>query len=90
MTLERSNEYYTSIVKELSKLPHEVEWVEFKKDYDTPESIGEYISAIANSAALCGKVKGYVLWGIDDQNHNIVGTKFSPRGKKIGNEELEN
>lgn len=89
MNLERNNEYYTSIIKELCKLPREVEWVEFKLNFDDPEDIGEYISAIANSATLAGKVKGYVIWGVDNETHEIIGTQFNPKAKKIGNEELE-
>ncbi len=79
-----------SIVKELRKLPGETEWVEFKGNNSKPEEIGEYISALANSAALAGKVNAYMIWGIDNDSHEIIGTDFQPDGVKIGNEELEN
>ncbi len=55
MTFGRSTEYWISIVHELRKLPHETEWVEFKRNNDNPEEIGEYLSALANSAALFNK-----------------------------------
>lgn len=55
MTFERGTEYLVSLVRELIKLPQEAEWVEFKHNNDNPVSIGEYISALANSAALLGK-----------------------------------
>lgn len=71
-------------------MPRETEWVEFKREATSPEQIGEYISALANSAALSGKTCAYVIWGIDDASHDIVGTKFSPHLTKVGNEELEN
>ena len=45
---------------------------------------------MANLAALLGKVNGYMVWGVDDQSHDIVGTTFRPTATKIGNEELEN
>lgn len=90
MTVLRSNAYISSIFNELRKLPSETEWVEFKKNNYKPEEIGEYISAIANSAALAGKAKGFMLWGIDNDSHEIVGTVFKPDAVKIGNEELEN
>ena len=31
-----------------------------------------------------------MVWGVDDQSHDIVGTTFRPTATKIGNEELEN
>lgn len=85
----RSIGYLQSLVRELAKLPTETEWVEFKCNNKEPQQIGEYISAISNSAALCDKPKGYVIWGINDKNHQIEGTSFQYREMKKGNEELE-
>ena len=90
MNANKHTEYYVSIVHELRKLPNETEWVEFKHNNDNPEEIGQYLSALANSAALLGKVNGYLLWGIDNESHDIVGTTFSPGNVKVGGEELEN
>ncbi len=84
------NEYIQGLINELIKLPSETEWLEFKLNNDKPEKIGEYISGLSNSATLFGKSKAYVLWGIDDMTHAIIGTKFDPKKAKIGNEELEN
>ncbi|MGM9535054.1 MAG: helix-turn-helix domain-containing protein, partial [Intestinibacter sp.] len=85
----RSKEYLQSLVRELTKLSNETEWVEFKCNNKEPQMIGEYISAISNSAALCDKPKGYLVWGVDDVKHDIVGTNFQYRKMKKGNEELE-
>ncbi len=90
MTVSRDSEYLVGLVRELCKLPRETEWVEFKVDNDKPEEIGEYLSALANSAALAGKAFAYMIWGIQDKTHRIVGTKFVPATAKVGNEELEN
>lgn len=89
MTVDRSTDYFLGILQELRKLPVETEWVEFKHNNDNPEEIGEYLSALANSAALAGKVNAYLVWGIDNGTHDIIGTSFRPRLCKIGNEELE-
>jgi len=78
------------IIIELSNLPQEAEWVEFKVNNTDPDEIGKNISALSNSAALLNKPFGYIVWGIKDDTHEIIGTDFSPRQKKIGNEELEN
>ncbi|MCW5588340.1 MAG: putative DNA binding domain-containing protein [Legionellales bacterium] len=90
MTIIRSNQYLMGIVKELRKLPNETEWIEFKENNEKPEEIGEYISALANSAALAGKVNAYIIWGVANDTHDVIGTTFKPDGVKIGNEELEN
>jgi predicted HTH transcriptional regulator len=78
------------LIRELQKLPKETEWVEFKRNNSDPQEIGEYISALSNSAALVGKVKAYLLWGIDDETHDVRGTRFVPSRAKKGDEELEN
>jgi len=78
------------LLKSLIALPQETEWVEFKHNNDNPEDIGEYLSALANSAALHGKEGGYLVWGVEDGSHKVVGTTVQPRLRKIGNKELEN
>jgi predicted HTH transcriptional regulator len=83
------NQNLVSLVRELCKLPQETEWVEFKVNNDNPQEIGEYISALANAATLSGKAKAYLVWGVEDSSHTIVGTQFSPSTAKKGNEDLE-
>ncbi|MBI1822088.1 MAG: putative DNA binding domain-containing protein [Nitrospirae bacterium] len=79
-----------TLVRELVNIPKETEWVEFKHNNSDPNEIGEYISALSNSAALYGKSCAYILWGVDDRSRQIIGTTFCPREAKVGNEELEN
>ena len=88
--MSQENEKLISLVQSLRKLSNETEWVEFKKDNSAPNEVGEYISALSNSAALAGKNRGYVVWGIDDGTHDIVGTGFSASNTKVGNENLQN
>ena len=80
----------SSLLRELCGLPTETEWIEFKVNNTNPEEIGEYLSAIANSAALLGRERGYLVWGVEDVSHRVAGTTFQPRQAKKGNEELEN
>ncbi|RJP89640.1 MAG: transcriptional regulator [Desulfobacteraceae bacterium] len=89
MTVDRPMEYLLSILSELRKLPNETEWVEFKHNKAEPEEIGEYISALSNSAALLGKVNAWLVWGVDNNTHDVIGTIFKPALTKVGNEELE-
>lgn len=90
MSSERSIEYLTGLVRELSALPREAEWVEFKENNADPQEIGEYISALSNAAVLNQRPYGYMVWGVADETHNIVGTSFSPGATRKGNEPLEN
>ena len=90
MTIDRPIGYLAGLVLELCRLPAETEWLEFKRNRADPVEIGKYLSALANSAALLGKANAYVVWGIDDDSHDIVGTDFCPKSKKIGNEAIEN
>ena len=64
LTTDRPAEYLVSLVRELCKLPQETEWVEFKVNDAEPQAIGEYLSALANSAALAGKAFAYLVWGV--------------------------
>lgn len=77
------------LLQEFLSLPRETEWIEFKVNDSNPEEIGEYISALANSAALHEKHAAYLVWGVEDGTCAVVGTSFQPRARKIGNEDLE-
>ncbi len=89
MTFERSHEYLLSLLKELLKFPHETEWVEFKYNNDDPQMIGEYISALANAAALLGKKSAYMVWGVENESHAVHGTTFKPSTSRHRQQELE-
>ncbi len=79
------------LLESLLALGRECEWVEYKCNVQNPDDIGEYVSALSNSAALHGKKKGYVVWGIEDQTLAVRGTTFEPYKKKAkGNEPLIN
>lgn len=89
MVVERTAEYLHGLFRELLKLPKETEWVEFKRNNANPELMGEYISALANAAALFSKQCGYMVWGIDDLTHDVVGTSFKPSTATHKQQELE-
>ncbi len=89
MTTDKSQDYLLGLVRELCNLPHETEWVEFKVNHRNPQTVGEYVSALSNAAALHDKVHAYILWGIENGTHAVVGTDFSPALSKKGNEPLE-
>jgi ATP-dependent DNA helicase RecG len=84
-----NHEQIIKLVERLSTLDSESEWLEFKMNNDKPDMIGEYISAIANSACLCDRRYGYLIFGVTDDTHEIIGTEFNPLKSKIGNEDIE-
>jgi ATP-dependent DNA helicase RecG len=80
----------SALLVELTSLPDETEWVEFQHNDANPEEIGRYLSALANSAALHDRETAYLVWGIEDGTHKVIGTSFRPRkAKGKGNEDLE-
>ena len=83
-------DYLISLVEEFRKLPSETEWLEFKVNNSDPEMVGQRIASLSNSSALIGKDKGYLVWGVADDSHEIVGTSFDPESARVGNELLEN
>ena len=81
--------YYEKLVLKLIQQPTEQEWLEFKHNFHNADEIGKRISALANGACLCDKKFGYLVFGVEDGTHHIVGTSFSPKTKKAkGNEDL--
>lgn len=75
---------------ELRGLSSETEWVEFKHNDDVPDEIGEYLSALSNGAALCHQPSGWLVWGVENGTHRIVGTTVNLKAQKgKGNEDLE-
>ena len=45
----------TKLIDALISFPYETEWVEFKRNFHSPEEIGERLSALSNSACLHNK-----------------------------------
>lgn len=82
-------ENLTKLIEELRQLPNETTWFEFKHNNYEPDMIGEDISALANSAAYSERSHAYMIWGINNETHEIVGTDRDQYSKAVGNEEME-
>jgi len=81
---------FIQLVHSLRRMPAETEWLEFKVNNADPNEIGEYLSALSNSAALFRQPSGFLLWGIEDGTHKTIGTTFKPKLAKAQNQDLEN
>lgn len=78
----------TALLDRLRAEPREAEWLEFKANRYEPQALGEYLSALANSACLLGKPRAYLVFGIEDGTHSVVGTNFDPQAEKAKGEQL--
>ena len=77
------------LVDELRKYKNETDWFEFKHNNYDPDTIGQDISALANGATYAEKNCAYMIWGVDDKTHDIVGTEYDQYSLKVGNQEIE-
>jgi len=77
------------LLNDLIKSPIENECLEFKLNFHSAEEIGERISALSNGACIQNQSNGYLVFGVEDSTHNIVGTSFKAKTFKKGNENLE-
>lgn len=82
-------EDYVALVKRLVQNATETQTIEFKDSNAHFEMIGRDIAALANSALVEGQDYAYMVWGVEDSSHAIVGTSFDPLSVKRGNQELE-
>ena len=78
----------TALLDRLRAEPHEAEWLEFKANRYGPQVLGEYLSALANSACLLGKPRAYLVFGIEDGTHTVLGTAFDPLAEKGSGKQL--
>ncbi len=65
------------IIRDCLSYGDEREWFELKENWLEKDQLGEYISSLSNSAAILGKPFAYMIWGVKDATHEIVGTSFN-------------
>nr|WP_187364407.1 RNA-binding domain-containing protein [Massilia genomosp. 1] len=71
-----------ALVDNLRAQGREASTVEFKANWDQPSDIGEYLSALANSAVLERRDHAWMVWGVSDKTHEVIGTTFNPFSAK--------
>lgn len=79
MSPARTAGQLTAVVRQLLTLPRETAWVEDKHNNSDPDEIGEYLSALSNSAALEDMERGYLIWGVSDGDRTPVAMPRSLR-----------
>lgn len=78
-----------ALINDLRALPAETAWVEFKENNAAPQTIGTLISALSDAARLADQDFAYLVWGIRDGDHAIVGTTFVPAQQSAQQQPLE-
>ncbi|HEY4399360.1 MAG TPA: ATP-binding protein [Lactobacillaceae bacterium] len=80
----------TEELLELIQNHYESEVLDFKENLDFADEIGQYISALGNSAILSGNEYAFLIWGIKDVTKELVGTAFNPWTAKAKQKSREN
>jgi len=70
----------------LCGMPSETDSLEFKRNQFDTESVGKYVSGLANAAMFDGKQHAFMVWGIADGAHDIVGTSVRLGKERVGSE----
>lgn len=76
------NASLVSLVDQLRRPQRESAVVEFKSNLNEPNELGQYISALANAAVLELQDRAWIIWGVDNETHQVSDTKFDPFNKK--------
>ena len=65
-----------NILSELLSLPAETEVVEFKKAENGfgDQELGQYFSALSNEANLRGRQCAWLVFGVENKTHEVIGT----------------
>jgi ATP-dependent DNA helicase RecG len=84
-----SDERTLALVEELRSAASETSCAEFKTNNSDADLIGRLVSALSNAARLAGRDFAYVVWGIRDDDHKIIGTAFDPSAEKRQKQPLE-
>lgn len=66
------------ILDRLISMTHETEVVEFKRAENTfsDTDLGRYFSALSNEANLKGQEKAWLVFGVDNDTHNLTDTHY--------------
>ena len=88
--MDKNAKFSTLLDEQIASIQKENRYIEFKSNYQNPDKLGQYISALSNGACLDGKDFGYLYFGVQDETLEIVGTSFDPSKEKAqGNQSLE-
>jgi len=79
-----SEDELKSLIHKL-KQEDEIPYLEAKSNLSDLYKIGKTVSALSNSASWKNEEYGYLIWGLEDQTWQIIGTDFQLKKIKEGN-----
>ena len=80
------NNTYTKLLDSLiGQYKKENRFLEFKSNYQSPEKLGRYISALSNGACLDHVDFGYLFFGVENNTLKIKGTTFDWERETVKN-----
>jgi ATP-dependent DNA helicase RecG len=80
-----SEQELNKILSDAILLPSETEIIEFKEAKESYDfgKIGKYFSALSNEANLKRKSCAWLIFGVENKNHRIVGSQYRPNRKDL-------
>ncbi len=88
--MSRDEKYSQLLDEQIASARRENRFIEFKSNYQDPNKLGEYISALSNGACLDHEDFGYLYFGVTDKTLEVKGTTFNPSEEYAkGNQSLE-
>lgn len=87
--MDRNKKYTVVLNKQIETLKRENRYLEFKSNYQEPDKLGRYISALSNGACLDNVDMAYLYFGVDDETLSVKGTNFDAAKIFKGNQALE-
>lgn len=69
------------LLKSLVDQKSENKWVEFKRNFHSPEELGGTISALSNGACLHNQSKANLVFGVENESYEIIGSSFKPKSE---------
>ncbi len=74
-----------ALIDDLCSQSTEHSLLEFKQNNTDPKLIAKLCSALSNAARVAQQDCAFVLWGVQNDDHRIVGTDFDPDKQTVGN-----
>lgn len=75
-----------ALLASLCAMPRERNWAEFKENTFHHNTVGKYVSGLANAAMLERQKIAYMVWGVENETHEVVGTAVRLANQKVGSE----
>ncbi|MDX9750345.1 MAG: ATP-binding protein [Flavobacteriales bacterium] len=83
-----TNEQAIALVARLRSFGKEKDWFEFKVKNVDPRKLGENLSAVSNAACMAHEPFGYVVYGIRNDDLEVVGTTVDLEQERVGGQTL--